>query len=106
MKPGGLAGRFTVVGDHQCLCPADPAALEPAVDHPNDGAVYFVINALLLMLVSKIVPAFQVAGFWSAFFGAIVISFVSWLLSSFFRGSDGRFHVITHHAAIKRANAR
>jgi putative membrane protein len=70
------------------------------------GLFIFVINALLLMLVSKIIPAFQVAGFWSAFFGAIVISIVSWLLSSFFRGSDGRIHVITHHAAIKRANAR
>ena len=65
-----------------------------------------IINALLLMLVSKIVPAFQVSGFWSAFFGAIVISLVSWLLSSFFRGSDGRIHAITHHATIKRANAR
>jgi putative membrane protein len=70
------------------------------------GLFIFVINALLLMLVSKIVPAFQVSDFWSAFFGAIVISLVSWLLSSFFRGSDGRIHVITHHAAIKRANAR
>jgi putative membrane protein len=70
------------------------------------GLFIFVINALLLMLVSKIIPAFQVAGFWSAFFGAIVISIVSWLLSLFFRGSDGRIHVITHHARIKRANAR
>jgi putative membrane protein len=70
------------------------------------GLFIFVINALLLMLVSKIIPAFQVGGFWSAFFGAIVISIVSWLLSSFFRGSDGRIHVITHHAGIKRANAR
>jgi putative membrane protein len=66
----------------------------------------FVINALLLMLVSKIVPAFQVSGFWSAFFGAIVISLVSWLLSSFFRGSDGKIHAITHHPTTKRANAR
>jgi len=70
------------------------------------GLFIFVINALLLMLVSKIVPAFQVSGFWNAFFGAIVISLVSWLLSSFFRGSDGRIHAITHHATIKRANAR
>ena len=70
------------------------------------GLFIFVINALLLMLVSKIVPAFQVSGFWSAFFGAIVISLVSWLLSSFFRGSDGKIHAITHHATIKRANAR
>ena len=70
------------------------------------GLFIFVINALLLMLVSKIVPAFQVAGFWSAFFGAIVISLVSWLLSSFFRGSDGKIHAITHHPTTKRANAR
>jgi putative membrane protein len=70
------------------------------------GLFIFVINALLLMLVSKIIPDFQVSGFWSAFFGAIVISLVSWILSSFFRGSDGRIHVITHHAAIKQANAR
>ncbi len=70
------------------------------------GLFIFVINALLLLLVSKIVPAFQVGGFWSAFFGAIVISLVSWILSSFFRGSDGKIHVITHHAAVKQANAR
>jgi len=70
------------------------------------GLFIFVINALLLMLVSKIVPAFQVTGFWNAFFGAIVISLVSWLLSLFFRGSDGKIHVITHHAAVKQANAR
>ncbi len=70
------------------------------------GLFIFVINALLLMLVSKIIPDFQVSGFWSAFFAAIVISLVSWILSSFFRGSDGRIHVITHHAAIKQANAR
>jgi hypothetical protein len=52
------------------------------------------------------VPPFRVDGFWSAFFGAILISVVSWLLSSFFRTSDGRVHLITHHESIKRANAR
>ena len=70
------------------------------------GLFIFVINALLLLLVSQIVPAFQVAGFWSAFFGAIIISLVSWILSSFFRGSDGKIHVITHHTSVKQANAR
>ncbi len=70
------------------------------------GLFIFVINGLLLMLVSKIVPAFHVGGFWSAFFGAIVISLVSWILSSLFRGSDGKIHVITHHTAIKQAKAR
>lgn len=75
------------------------------------GIFIFVINALLLMFVSKLVPGFVVNGFWSAFFGAIIISFVSWALSSFFRGSDGRIRVITHHPAVrqspvKQANAR
>jgi len=72
------------------------------------GVFIFVINALLLLLVSKIVPGFLVSGFWSAFFGAIVISIVSWALSSFFRGSDGKIHAITHHPSVKlkRANAR
>ena len=70
------------------------------------GLFIFVINALLLLLVSKIIPAFQVSGFWSAFFGAIIISIVSWILSSFFRASDGRIYAITHHTTIKQANAR
>ncbi len=70
------------------------------------GLFIFVVNALLLMLVSALIPAFQVHGFWSAFFGAIIIGIVSWILSSFFRSSDGKIHAITHHPAIKKANAR
>jgi putative membrane protein len=70
------------------------------------GLFIFVINAFVLMFVAKVIPAFTVDGFWSAFFGAILISFVSWLLSSFFRTSDGRIHAITHHSSIKQANAR
>lgn len=70
------------------------------------GLFIFVVNALLLMLVSSLVPEFHVAGFWSAFFGSIIISFISWVLSSIFRGSDGKIHSITHHVAMKKANAR
>lgn len=70
------------------------------------GLFILVVNALLLLLVSSLVPPFHVDGFWSAFFGAILISIVSWALSSFFRTSDGRVHLITHHESIKRANAR
>lgn len=70
------------------------------------GLFIFVVNALLLMLVSKAVPPFHVEGFWSAFFGAIIISIVSWILSSFFRGSDGRIYSITHHVTEKQARAR
>lgn len=41
------------------------------------GLFTFVINALLLLLVSKLVSSFHVAGFWPALFGGIVISIVS-----------------------------
>lgn len=70
------------------------------------GLFIFVVNALLLLFVSQIIPSFQVEGFWNAFFGAIIISAVSWILSSFFRTSDGRIHAITHHPSIKKADAR
>jgi len=70
------------------------------------GIFILVINALLLKFVGEIVSCFQVAGFWRAFFGAIIISIVSWLLSAFFRGSDGRVHVLTHHAQIRRVRGR
>ncbi len=74
------------------------------------GLFIFVVNALLLLLVAQVVPEFHVAGFWSAFFGSILISVASWSLSSVFRSSDGRVHLITHHESPhlgpKRANAR
>src|SRR5213595_553496 len=70
------------------------------------GLFIFIINALLLKFVSEIVPCFKVHGFWSAVFGAIIISFVSWLLSAFFRGSDGRVHILTHHSQIKQVHGR
>jgi putative membrane protein len=70
------------------------------------GLFIFVVNGLLLWLVAALIPPFHVDGFWDAFFGSIIISLVSWVLSSFFRSSDGRIHVITHHPAIKAADAR
>lgn len=47
------------------------------------GLFTFVINAMLLGLVSAIVPGFHVHGFFSALFGSLIISIVSWVLSSF-----------------------
>src|SRR5947209_19644669 len=65
-----------------------------------------IINALMLEFVSEVIPCFVVQGFRSAFFGAILISFVSWLLSVFFRGRDGRVQVLTHHRQMKRVRGR
>ena len=47
------------------------------------GLFTFVINGLLLEMVSGVVPGFRVYGFWSAVFGSLIISLVSWFLSSF-----------------------
>ncbi len=47
------------------------------------GLFTFVINALLLKMASGLVPGFYVHGFWAAVFGSLIISLVSWVLSSF-----------------------
>ena len=70
------------------------------------GLFILIVNGLMLLFVPSIVIGFHVDTFGSAFWGAIVISIVSWILSAFFRGSDGRVHVLTHHTQIRRARGR
>ncbi len=41
------------------------------------GLFTLVINALLLMFVSYLVPGFEVEGFWAAFWGALLMSILS-----------------------------
>ncbi len=43
------------------------------------GLFSLVLNALLVMLASVFVPGFAVAGFWSAFFFALVLSVINWV---------------------------
>lgn len=47
------------------------------------GLFTFVINALLLKMASGVISGFDVYGFWAAVFGSLIISVVSWFLSSF-----------------------
>ena len=70
------------------------------------GFFILILNGLLLLVVPSVVVGFHVDSFWSAFWGAIIISIVSWILSAFFRGSDGHVHVLTHHTQIKRVRGR
>ncbi|MEO5753391.1 MAG: phage holin family protein [Chthoniobacterales bacterium] len=70
------------------------------------GIFIFVVNGLMLLLVNQFVHGFHVDGFGSAFWGAILISIVSWVLSAFFRGSDGRVYPITHHTKMRRVKGR
>ena len=45
------------------------------------GVFTFFINGFLFYMVSKIVKGFVVTGFWPAFFGALLFSIISFLLS-------------------------
>ena len=58
------------------------------------GFFTFVVNAVILLLTSAVAGrfglGFHVAGFWSAFWGALVVSIVSVLLSIFVREPDPR----------------
>lgn len=47
------------------------------------GLFTFVINALMLFLASGMLPGFYVHSFWTAFWGALLFSIVSWLISGF-----------------------
>ncbi len=47
------------------------------------GLFTFIINAVLLKMASGVISGFVVHGFWSAVFGGLIISVVSWLLNSF-----------------------
>ena len=70
------------------------------------GIFIFVVNAVMLLLVNQFVHGFRVESFGSAFWGAILISIISWILSAFFRGSDGRVYPLTHHTRMKRVSGR
>ena len=45
------------------------------------GLFTLVINTFLFWLAGTMVKGFSVVGFWSAFFGAIIMALVNWLLS-------------------------
>src|SRR5580700_10255473 len=49
------------------------------------GIFWWVINALMLLLVSNFVRGFVVRGFWPAFWGAIVLSLINMLLKALAR---------------------
>ena len=47
------------------------------------GLFTFIINALLLKMVSGVIPGFDVHGFWTAVWGSLIITVVNWILHSF-----------------------
>jgi putative membrane protein len=53
------------------------------------GLGMVVINALLFLLVGRLVEGFHVDGFWSAVGGALVVSVTNVVLNMFMRGTGG-----------------
>lgn len=56
------------------------------------GLFLFVLNAAMFGLVAAMLDGFAVAGFWSALFGAIVVSLTS-TIASWYIGPSGRYEV-------------
>ncbi len=46
------------------------------------GFFVFIVNAVVLKAAAFLVPGFDVVGFWTALFGAVVLSFLNMLLNS------------------------
>ena len=59
------------------------------------GLFLFVLNAICLWLTSVVVPGFAVHGFWPAFWGALIVSALSWAVNGFV-SDRGRVVVITN----------
>ena len=71
------------------------------------GLFWFVINAIMLELASAFVPGFHVAGFLSAFFGAIVLALVNVLLKWLVREvTEGTCFVRGQHTPDRVATGR
>ena len=51
------------------------------------GLFLLVINALMMLLVSTLVPGFRVSGFWTAFFASIVVTLLSLAVGAVIFGS-------------------
>ena len=74
------------------------------------GFFILVVNALMLWIVGKLVPGFHVDGFWTAFFGSIVVSIVSWFLNAIIGTSETQQHIAVRRTesvdGIKRVEGR
>jgi putative membrane protein len=54
------------------------------------GFFALVVNAVLLLVMSRLLESFEVSGFWTALFGSVVISVVTIVLGAVLRDADKR----------------
>ena len=64
------------------------------------GLFILVINALMILLVAKLVKGFRVSSFWTAFFASIFISLLSFVIGSFFSGGSPETTIQMPHGGV------
>jgi len=52
------------------------------------GFFALVVNAVLLLIMSRLLESFEVSGFWTALFGSIVISLATIVLGAALRDAE------------------
>ncbi len=57
------------------------------------GIFLLVVNAAMLGIVASILDDFSVSGFFSALFGALIVSITGWI-ASWYIGPNGRFEIL------------
>ena len=62
------------------------------------GFFLLVINALMVLLVARLVPGFKVSSFWTAFFASIFISLLSILIGAFVLGGSPDMQIEMPHS--------
>lgn len=62
------------------------------------GFFLLVINALMLLLVAKVVSGFKISGFWTAFFASLFISILSMALGSLAPNAETTVYRLPQHA--------
>ena len=65
------------------------------------GFFLLVINALMMLLVSALVPGFRVSGFWTAFFASIVVTILSLFVGMLiFQSEDRLLNIPPAHQGV------
>jgi putative membrane protein len=65
------------------------------------GFFLLVINALMMLLVSAIVPGFKISGFWTAFFASIVVTLLSLFVGTLlFPSEDPLLNIPPAHRGV------
>ncbi len=54
------------------------------------GLFIFIVNAICFALTAALVPGFDLSGFFAAFFGALVVTIVSWVVNALLADSSNR----------------